>query len=117
LCAPAFEISSSFDPITSLDPFADIRRAILDLNVIRFAIREELDCILVYQGDILQIESEMAAGRFHLEESLQLCDVFCLNTATECEDDFPVRGSLDLQHIYFSDDVLPLSSKQSVSQC
>src|ERR1700689_3575216 len=67
---------STFSP----NPFPDVRRTILEFDAARFAIRKKLDGIAVYQRYVFQIQRDVAAGPFQLEEPAQLIDIPCFDS-------------------------------------
>ena len=102
-----FERSLAFSPNISgiflLNPFPNIRRTVLQLDAIPFAIRQELHGLSIHQRDVFQIQGQIGGGQLEIEQALQLPDVFGFDSAAEGEDDLSIRGSFDLQHRGLSD--------------
>jgi hypothetical protein len=92
-------VSASF----SLNPLANIEWTILQLDAIRFAMRQELHSFSIYKRDVSQIQYQIAVGQLQTEQPLQLSNVFDLDSAAESKDDLSVCRSFDLQHRSISD--------------
>ena len=73
----AFGVSSAR---FSSNPFTDVRRTILELDAVRFAISQKLDCIAVYECYVFQIQGDVAASPFQLKEPTQFVNVLCLDS-------------------------------------
>jgi hypothetical protein len=56
----------------SLHPFADIGSAILKLHAIRFATYEKAHYVAIDNGDVFQIENDVAAFRLEFKKPPQL---------------------------------------------
>jgi hypothetical protein len=85
-------------PTFSPNPFTDICRAILELDVIHFADGKKLDSIAVDERDVPQIQGNLAADVFQLEEPSQLVNILCLDSTAESENDFSICLPLDSEH-------------------
>jgi hypothetical protein len=55
-----FSVSSPF----SVDPFADVRRAILELYALPFAVPKENDSVLIHKRQVFQIQDREATAYF-----------------------------------------------------
>jgi len=84
----------------SFNPFANIGRTVFELNSIGFATRQKLYGVTIQERYVLQVQSQQIARDFQIEESLQFRDVFRLDSAAKCKNNFAVCGSLDLQHAH-----------------
>src|ERR1700677_3732621 len=67
-------------PPFSPNPFADVRRTILQRDAVRFAPRQKLDGIAVYQCYVFQIQRDVAARPFELKEPAQLVNILRFNS-------------------------------------
>ena len=74
----------------SFNPFTNIGRAIIELNSIGFATGQKLYGVTIQKRYVFQVQGEVVALAFQIEQSLQLSDVLGLDTAAEGKDDFAV---------------------------
>jgi hypothetical protein len=88
---PSLPCRPGFSP----NPFTDVYGAILKLDAIHFANGEKLDSIAVDEGDISQIQGDLEAGVFQLEEPSQLVNIFCLDSTAQNKNGFSVCFPLD----------------------
>jgi hypothetical protein len=70
------------------------------LNSIGFATRQKLYGVTIQERYVLQVQSQQVTRDFQIEESLQLRDVFGLDSAAKRKNNFVICGSLDLQHTH-----------------
>jgi hypothetical protein len=70
------------------------------LNSIGFATRQKLYGVTIQERYVLQVQSQQLTRDFQIEESLQFRDVFRLDSAAKCKNNFVICGSLDLQHAH-----------------
>ncbi|MGO9318036.1 MAG: hypothetical protein ACLPXT_13795 [Terracidiphilus sp.] len=78
-----------------IDPFADIRRTICELDVSLLAMIQNPDCLSIHKRQILQVQDDLAIFTFQLTERLQFVDVFCIQVADQPKDGSPIRKSLN----------------------
>jgi hypothetical protein len=97
--SPALAVCFAFNP------FTNIGRTIFELNSIGFATGQKLYGVTIQERYVFQIQSQVVALTFQIEQSLQFCDVLGLDSAAERKDNFAVCRSLDFQHAYFADAV------------
>jgi hypothetical protein len=67
-------------PAFSPNPFADVRRTILELDVSRLAASQKLNSIAVYERYVLQIQGDVAAGFFQFKEPAQFVNIPSLDS-------------------------------------
>jgi hypothetical protein len=77
-----------------IDPPADMKRALFELDAIGLAAAQEFDGILVDERHVPQIQNHLLPTCFGGEQLLELLDIlFCLNPAAECEQDLAISRS------------------------
>jgi hypothetical protein len=81
-----------------LFPHRSIRGYKPELDTLDFAVRQELHGISVYQRYVPQIERDSLTDNLQTKESLQLGNVFDLDSATQRKGDPVVRRALNPQH-------------------
>jgi hypothetical protein len=74
----------------SIDPITDMEGTILDLDPVRFAMREKCHGVLVHERHVLQIEYQPLPRRLDDEQLLDLLDILGLHPAAEREHDLTV---------------------------
>jgi len=74
----------------TFNPFTNIGRAIIELNSVGFAMRKKLYGVTIQKCYVFQVQGEVVALAFQIEQSLQLSDVLGLDTAAEGKDHFAV---------------------------
>jgi hypothetical protein len=80
----------------SLHPFANIWSAILKRHAIRFATGEKAHYVAVDDGNVLQIQNNVAAVLLEFKQSPQLGYRRCFDSAAQCEyREWPSRGTLN----------------------
>src|SRR6266404_2111592 len=82
----------------SRDPLANVCRAILDLDAVRFADLEKPDSLSIHEGQVFQVQDDAATLRFRSKQCFHLGYIFCVHSTTQRKDNFAVCRSGDLQH-------------------
>jgi hypothetical protein len=77
-------LGSTFYP---LDPLSNIGRTILEFDAIGLAAGEKFHRALVDECHVPQIQYQVLPRCLQGEQSSELLDIFCFNSATEREDD------------------------------
>src|ERR1700746_774421 len=90
----SFLCSSPF----SLDPLADVRRTILELDAVTFAGPKKTDNLLIHEPEIFQVQDDAPTARFGADQRFQLAYVFCAHSTAHLKDHLSVRRPLDLEH-------------------
>jgi hypothetical protein len=81
--------------VFSHDPFTNVGRAVLQIDPIRFTSGKELESVAVYECYVFQIQGDLTASGFQLEEPAQFFDILRLDSTGESEDDLSIRFPLD----------------------
>jgi hypothetical protein len=68
-----------------IDPISDMEGTILDLDPVRFAVREKCHGVLVHERHVPQIEHQPLPRRLDDEQLSELLDILRLHPATESE--------------------------------
>lgn len=75
----------------SSNPLADVWRAILELDIIRFTALEKPDSVKIYQGQIFQIQDYLPSSSLGTEQRFKLGHMLRVHSTSQCEDYLPVR--------------------------
>ena len=75
----------------SSNPLADVWRAILELDTMRFTALEKPDCVKIYQGQIFQIQDYLPSSSLGAEQCFQLGRMLRVHSTSQLEDHLPVR--------------------------
>ena len=85
-------------PALSGHPLADVCRAVLERDAVRFAPHEKVDCVHTDQGQILQVQYYAATACFTADQRFQLRQVVFYHSTAESKDHPVVRRSSNPQH-------------------
>ena len=82
-----------------LNPFADICRAIRELDAFRFAIGQKVPRVAVHEFSLFQISQQPLMIRFGVQNFLQLSQGCRLNSTAQSKDnESSIDRSLNLKH-------------------
>jgi hypothetical protein len=69
-----------------------------DFDAARLATAQEIDSLLVHEGDVRQIQNQLGPRRFRVEQSSQFLNVCRLDSSAELEHDSAIARSLNFEH-------------------
>src|SRR5262245_67815 len=80
------------------DPFADVRRTVLQGDAVAFGCPQEPNYVAIDEDDILEIQQESPTCFFRSEQRRQFADVVCFESTADGQDDVTICRSPDFQH-------------------
>ncbi len=81
-------------PPLSLNPLADVPRAMLDNGSCLGGPRQEPHSISIHAGDVFEIEDQVSSV-LELDQAIEFGELIARECATEAEDHFSVGSALD----------------------
>ena len=68
-----------------IDPISDMKRTIFKSDSVRLSVGQEYYDVLIYEGQIPQIEHHLAPRRLDYEQLLKVLNILRLHPAADCE--------------------------------